>query len=72
MAAVGVVSLITSLFVSGPLVTRFGLKSALLMLPIMLASTAAVASVLGIGFGAAGAVFWVVVVMLILGVLLAR
>jgi hypothetical protein len=63
MAAVGVVSLITSLFVSGPLVKRFGLKSALLMLPIMLASTAAVASVLGIGFGAAGAVFWVVVVM---------
>ncbi len=63
MAAVGVVSLITSLFVSGPLVKRFGLKSALLLLPIMLVSTAAMASVLGIGFGAAGAVFWVVVVM---------
>jgi HEAT repeat protein len=63
MAAVGVVSLITSLFVSGPLVKRFGLKSALLLLPIMLVSTAAIASVLGIGFGASAAVFWVVVVM---------
>lgn len=63
MAAVGVVSLITSLFVTGPLVKRYGLKSALLLLPVMLASTAAVASILGIGFGAAGAVFWLAVIM---------
>jgi HEAT repeat protein len=63
MAAVGVVSLITSLFVAGPLVKNFGLKSALLLLPTLLALTALVASVLGIGFGAAAAVFWVVVIM---------
>ena len=63
MAAVGVVSLITSLFVAGPLVKNFGLKSALLLLPMMLATTAAIAMVLGIGFGASAAVFWVVVIM---------
>ena len=63
MAAVGVISLITSLFVAGPLVKNFGLRSALLLLPTLLVATSIMASFLGIGFGAAAAVFWVVVAM---------
>ncbi len=63
MAAVGVLSLIVSLFVSGPLAKRFGLRTALLLLPLLLASTAAIGSLLGLSFGAGALVFWAVVIV---------
>lgn len=63
MAAVGCVSLVTSLFITRPLVGRFGLRGALLLLPTLLGAAALAASISGIGFGAAGAVFWLAVAM---------
>lgn len=63
MAAVGVVSLISSLFVSGPLLKRFGLRGALLLLPVLLVVSASVGAVAGFGFAETSALFWIVFIM---------
>ena len=56
-----VLSLLTRIFVSGPLLTRFGIRSGLLVLP--LTHLACTAGILAAGFlpGAGAAVFWLVV-----------
>jgi ATP:ADP antiporter, AAA family len=63
MACVGIVSLISSLFVSGPLLTRFGLRGALLLLPVLLVVSAAVGTAAGFGFAETAALFWIVFIM---------
>ncbi len=63
MAAVGVVSLISSLFVSGAMLQRFGLRGALLLLPVLLVVSASVGTVAGFGFAETSALFWIVFIM---------
>jgi AAA family ATP:ADP antiporter len=63
MAAVGVVSLISSLFVSAAMLQRFGLRGALLLLPVLLVVSASVGTVAGFGFAETGALFWIVFIM---------
>ncbi|HET6565359.1 MAG TPA: HEAT repeat domain-containing protein [Xanthomonadales bacterium] len=63
MACVGVVSLISSLFVSAPLLQRFGLKGALLLLPILLGVSALVGAIVGFGWVQTAALFWIVFIM---------
>jgi AAA family ATP:ADP antiporter len=63
MAAVGIVSLISSLFVSGAMLQRFGLRGALLLLPVLLVVSASVGIVAGFGWAETGALFWIVFIM---------
>lgn len=63
MAAVGFVSLISSLFVSGAMLQRFGLRGALLLLPVLLVISASVGTVAGFGLVETAALFWIVFVM---------
>jgi len=63
MACVGIVSLISSLFISGPLLKRFGLKGALLLLPILLVVSGTVGAIAGFGFAETAALFWIVFIM---------
>ncbi len=63
MACVGFVSLISSLFVSAPLLQRFGLKGALLLLPILLGASALVGAIAGFGWVQTAALFWIVFIM---------
>jgi len=66
MACVGIVSLVSSLFLSGPLLKRFGLKGALLLLPTLLVLSATVGMVAGFGFAETAALFWIVFIMKIM------
>lgn len=59
----GGLSLAISLFISGPLLKRFGLRSALMILPAILLLIAGLGSALGVVFDQLGGIFWVVVVM---------
>jgi len=63
MAAVGVVSLLSSLFVSRAMLQNFGLRGALLLLPVLLVVSASVGTVAGFGFAETGALFWLVFIM---------
>ena len=58
MAAVGCVSLFMTLCVSGPLLKRFGLRTALLLLPVLVGAIAFLCAFMGLGVGATAAVFW--------------
>ena len=60
-AVVGVVSLITGLFLSAPLVNRFGLRTSLLVLPLLLASTYLAVVFTGHAIGTGELLFWLVV-----------
>jgi|GEM_PF-3397838 len=66
MACVGIVSLGSSLFLSGPLLKRFGLKGALLLLPTLLILSATVGMIAGFGFAQSAALFWIVFIMKIM------
>ncbi len=56
-----VVSLLTRLFVSGPLLGRYGIRVGLLVLPLMHALCTTAIVVLGLAPAPAGAVFWLVI-----------
>ena len=60
-AVIGVVSLITGLFISAPLVNRFGIRTGLLVLPLLLATLGLAVVLGGHVFGNGELVFWLVV-----------
>jgi AAA family ATP:ADP antiporter len=63
MACVGIVSLLSSLLLAGPLLNRFGLRGALLLLPTLLGLSATVGGIAGFGFAETAALFWIVFIM---------
>jgi len=58
---VGVVSLVMQLFVSGRLLSRFGLRAVLLITPVALSACAVLFALLGTFSGPAAALFWIAV-----------